>query len=87
MDYSITVHSVKSSSKLIGAMTLSQQAAELEAAADAGDADTVFAKHDPMMEKFEEVNVAIRSLIPQSELEEDEGEILEFFPTGADGDK
>ncbi|MCR5591308.1 MAG: response regulator [Lachnospiraceae bacterium] len=79
-DYMIHAHSVKSTSKLIGAMTLSLQAAELEAAAKAGDKDKIAREHDPMMKMYEKVCRAIRLVLPECEMEEDDSEILEFIP-------
>ena len=79
--YAIHVHSLKSTSKMIGALALSEQAAKLEAAANAGDGNTIRYEHDSMMQRYEEVVNAIKSL--GSESESDSGsddEIMEFLP-------
>ena len=80
-NYAIYVHSLKSTSKMIGATLLSEMAARLEVAANAGDGDTILAGHDPMMDRYDKVTDAICSLIPVSdEKNEDEGDIMEFAP-------
>jgi signal transduction histidine kinase/CheY-like chemotaxis protein len=62
-DYAVHVHSLKSSSKLIGAMELAEQALALEEAANAEDGDTVRAGHDALMERYAEVVQAINSML------------------------
>ena len=80
-NYAIYVHSLKSTSKMIGATLLSEMAARLEVAANAGDGDTILAGHDPMMDRYDKVTDAICSFIPVSdERNEDEGDIMEFAP-------
>jgi signal transduction histidine kinase/CheY-like chemotaxis protein/HPt (histidine-containing phosphotransfer) domain-containing protein len=85
-EYAIYVHALKSTSKMIGAEDLSQQAARLEAAANAGDGDTIHAEHEQMMEEYEAVTKAIISLIPEAAaaVEDDDDEIMEFFPESDD---
>ena len=51
-DYGIYVHSLKSSSRTIGAEKLADIAAELEAAAKKEDADTIEKHHEEMMEMY-----------------------------------
>ena len=80
-DYSIYVHSLKSSSKMIGAMTLSMRAAKLESAANAVDTGTIHAEHDSMMEEFGVLTAVIRSVIPKSALDPDNDDIREFSPS------
>ena len=66
---------------MIGATLLSEMAARLEVAANAGDGDTILAGHDPMMDRYDKVTDAICSFIPVSdERNEDEGDIMEFAP-------
>ena len=93
-DYSIYVHSLKSSSKMIGATVLSAHAAKLEAAANDGDSVTIKTEHDNIMEEYELLTAVIRSVIPKEELtpEDDsvkefspDDDIMEFFPS-EDGD-
>ena len=79
-DYSIYVHSIKSSSKMIGATALSLRAGKLEAAANAGDSGTIKTEHDLLMEEYEVVTAVIRSVIPKEELNSDDNTITEFSP-------
>ena len=79
-NYAVYVHSVKSSSKMIGAMELSQKAAVLEAAADGKDEEIIYAGHDEMMRGYEEVDKAIRSLLPSAGDAEELSDVLEFSP-------
>ena len=51
-NYGTKVHALKSTSRLIGASALSEQAAHLEAAADAGDTAELQAKHGALMELY-----------------------------------
>lgn len=82
--YSILVHSLKSSSRTIGAAGLSALAAKLEAAADAGREPEIAAGHDSLLECLAATAEAIRAL-PQQEaaepsLDAEDDEILEFAP-------
>ena len=88
-DYSIYVHSLKSSSKMIGASAISMHAAKLEAAANASDSGTIKTEHDSLMEEYEVVTAVIRSVIPKEELDSEDSdnsdstsddEIMEFLP-------
>ena len=58
-DYEILVHSVKSSSKTIGADDLSELAKSLEAAARDSDADYVRQHHDALVSGLEELKTRI----------------------------
>ncbi len=77
-DYAIYVHALKSTSKMIGALMLSEQAAELEAAASADEGGTIKAEHDSMMRRYEKVTEAICSVIPANEGSSDSDGVLEF---------
>lgn len=50
--YTIEVHALKSASKQIGAMALSEKAAALEKAGNAGDSFTIHRDTDKMLEKY-----------------------------------
>ncbi|SDY02292.1 Hpt domain-containing protein [Ruminococcaceae bacterium YAD3003] len=79
--YAIHVHSLKSTSKMIGALALSEQAAKLEAAANAGDGNTIRYEHDSMMQKYEDAVNAIKSLGSDADSDSgDDDEIMEFLP-------
>ena len=79
-DYSIYVHSLKSSSKMIGATALSAHAAKLEAAANAGDGVTIKTDHDSMMEEYAVVTAFIRSVIPKESAGSEDDKVTEFTP-------
>ena len=80
-DYSIYVHALKSSSKMIGASALSMRAAKLEAAANAVDSGTIYTEHDSMMEEYELMTAVIRSVIPKTALDPDNDNIKEYSPS------
>ena len=77
-DYSIYVHALKSSSKMIGATALSMRAAKLEAAANAEDGGTIKTEHSSLMEEYEVVTAVIRSVFPKPELMNEDSNITEF---------
>ncbi|MCR5473871.1 MAG: response regulator [Lachnospiraceae bacterium] len=80
-DYSILIHSVKSSAKTIGAMELSQLAAGLERASDAGDEVAVRADHARALRLYKEVSSVIKNNINvKDEDVSDDDDILEFAP-------
>ena len=81
-DYSIYAHSLKSSSKMIGALKLSELAAKMEEAADNGDSDFVRMNHDLMMSGYDNIVLAITKLIPVTESSDSEDDIMEFAPAG-----
>ena len=80
-DYSIYVHALKSSSKMIGASALSLRAAKLEAAANAVDSGTIKTEHNMLMEEYEVVTAVIRSVIPKSDLNSEDDGVTEFSPS------
>lgn len=51
-NYTIEVHALKSSSKQIGAMELSELAARMEQAGNAGDIDFLLSHHEELLEKY-----------------------------------
>ncbi|MDO4798257.1 MAG: ATP-binding protein [Coriobacteriales bacterium] len=61
--YAIDVHSLKSTSKMLGAKELSQMAERLERAANEGDAATVLEQHDAMMEQYARTVQAIGKVV------------------------
>lgn len=80
-DYSIYVHALKSSSRMIGATALSVRAAKLEAAADNSDTGTINIEHAAMMEEYEVLTAVIRSFIPKTENDSGNDDIKEFSPS------
>ena len=85
-DYGVTVHSIKSSAKMIGAIKLSNLAAELEKASDEERVSDISADHEKMMELYKEtvevIGTSIRDRANNSEKADDE--IMEFMPDEAE---
>ena len=77
-DYSVYVHALKSSSKMLGATQLSEEAAKLEAAAKANDADTVAAGHEDMLDRYERTAKIIAAFVPAAKEDAKTGDVLEF---------
>ena len=87
-DYGTIIHSVKSSSRTIGATDLGESALLLEKAAKDKDIETVKKDHDKVMSDFVSLINVIRPLV-SDKLTEESGDssaggndILEFSPTG-----
>ena len=79
-NYGVLTHSLKSSARMIGASSLSEAAAALEAAADREDADTIHARHGEMMMKFRALTEALDGQFDYDEKPNDDMEVLEFLP-------
>ena len=80
-DYAIKVHAIKSTSKMIGAMDLSEAARVLEEAAKAGNEDTVREGHAEFIQKYESLLRAISEMLGLVSAESaDTGDVLEFAP-------
>ncbi len=86
--YSIQAHAIKSTSKMIGAMELSETARLLEEASTNNDRAYVDDHHSEMLEKYEKVIEAIGNDAAAADpasagiyVEDDDG-VLEFAPTG-----
>ncbi len=82
-DYSICVHSLKSTSKTIGAAELSALAAKLEAAALANDEAVINEGHEDAMKMYSEIVSIIKTNLDISD-DDDDDDILEFAPSGED---
>ena len=82
--YGINVHSLKSTSATIGAMTLSEKALELEHMAKEGRIVDVRLGHEPMMAEYSWVLNAISKVVSEKDAMEDpdpDGDsIMEFEP-------
>lgn len=83
-NYSIFVHSLKSTSKTIGAMKLSEAAAELEAASADKKEAVINAGHEDAMKMYSEIVSVIRNNMDIPDEEDDDDDILEFAPSGDD---
>ncbi len=78
--YAIVVHSVRSSSKMIGASALSDIASGLEKAADDQDRVGIERDHLRLLMLYEAVTAAIRSTVEFTEEPQNDEEIMEFLP-------
>ena len=78
-NYSILVHSLKSTSRMLGAVKLSEISARQEAASKEGNSQAVNNEHYAMMNQYKKITEAIISVCGQNENEDDD-EILEFLP-------
>ncbi|MBQ1526207.1 MAG: response regulator, partial [Lachnospiraceae bacterium] len=81
-NYEILVHSLKSTSRTIGAEGLSELAAELEKAAKNEDEDLITSLHPKTMSLYKTVYEAALRAADPSGGEGDEGLVLEFLPEG-----
>ena len=72
-DYTIKVHALKSSSKIIGALGLAAKAQLLEDAGKAEDLDYIKANHGPFMEEYNKYKAAIEPVFKEEMTEDDAG--------------
>ena len=87
-NYSILVHSLKSTSKFVGALRLSEMAATLEDVSRKQDETGIRAKHDEMMALYKTTAECIRETFGITEedsasSETDEDTVIEFSPNKA----
>ncbi|MBP5609054.1 MAG: response regulator [Lachnospiraceae bacterium] len=73
-NYRISVHSLKSGSRTIGANQLSDKARALEEAAKKADEDRIRAGQEDLIKSYDEVVAGIRSCIPGTENENEAAE-------------
>ena len=89
-NYAVKIHALKSVSKTIGAMGLSEKAAELEKAAKEGDTGIVKEKHPVFAAEYERIVTLIGDMDlpvtndPEDDINADEDGIIEFFPDDTD---
>ncbi len=85
-NYAIIVHSIKSTSKMIGALSLSNSAKGLEEAAKAGNEGFLATYHSGTMGEFGKLTLGILSVFGVRKAEEEsgtlEGDVMEFYPEG-----
>ncbi len=80
-DYALLTHSLKSTSGTIGATTLSENAAVLEAAANSEDTEKIQAEHENLLELYRRTTKAIRGFCEDEDLSpQNSSGILEFIP-------
>lgn len=73
-NYTIYVHALKSTSKMIGALALSEKARLLELAGKEGNIDYIKDSHDEVMELFDQVMDEITDYLDKVKPEEEEAE-------------
>ena len=79
--YAIHTHSLKSTAKMIGALELSEQAAQLEAAANAGNGADIRRAHAELIGKYDRIVEAINKLVSSDEdTSAGEEDVMEFLP-------
>lgn len=78
--YTIVIHALKSTSKMIGADALSEMARRLEEAAGKADAETVRSLHADFLKAYHSLTEDIASLQTGEEQAQEDYEILEFMP-------
>ena len=81
-NYSVQAHSIKSTSKMIGAMKLSEDAKALEEAAKRGETDFINEKQEAMVAEYDLILKAIDPEYAESEDDTPDDEIFEFSPDG-----
>ncbi|MDD6551492.1 MAG: ATP-binding protein [Lachnospiraceae bacterium] len=74
-NYTIKVHALKSSSRIIGAMQLSEEAKELEAAGDSWDIDTIREKNPTLLKHYKSLVTKLQSGIAPESSEDDKPSI------------
>ncbi len=83
-NYTVFVHSLKSTSKLIGAKTLSEKAAKLEVAGNASDSEYIINENDETMGLYKRIANLIFDVFKidkeEKNDESEDDEILEFLP-------
>ncbi len=79
-DYSILIHSVKSSAKMIGVAKLSEMAATLEALSKDENETAIREDHDAAMREYDRVCEIIKENIDIPDDDEGDGDVLEFAP-------
>ncbi len=67
-EYTVEVHSLKSSSKMIGAFELAEKAYELEKCGDSGDWDTILEKTEGVLSEY----LAYKDIVSPYMVKEDE---------------
>ena len=79
-DYGIRVHSLKSTSRMIGASELSLLAARLESAADGGREAEIDGSHAELLGRYGAVTDAIWALPGAPEQSMADDDVMEFLP-------
>lgn len=89
-NYAILVHALKSTSKMIGALELSEKARLLEEAAKSSDMGYVERNHEDMFARYESITNGIRVCLrvdePDASKDNDDTEVFEFSPESGGGE-
>ena len=85
-NYCIRVHAIKSTSKMIGAAKLSEDARTLEFAAKAKDAETIRARHSDFIVEYSKMLEAIVAVTGDTADDTDDDEVIEFPAEGSEDD-
>ena len=78
-NYGILVHALKSASRMIGAVRLSELASGLEKASDQRDTDAIHRTHPVMMEEYRALAEVLGAHVESVDADE-EDDMLEFMP-------
>ena len=85
-DYGILIHSIKSTSAMIGATVPFKLAQDLEAAAGKDDKGFVLSNHDAFLKEYNTVLAALGNVVPDKDPEGDvdfgDDGVMEFLPEG-----
>lgn len=85
-DYGILIHSIKSTSAMIGATVPFKLAQDLEAAAGKDDKGFVLSNHDAFLKEYNTVLAALGNIVPDKDPEGDvdfgDDGVMEFLPEG-----
>ena len=81
-DYGVYAHSLKSTSRTLGANELADIAYILEMAAKEGDDQTIIENHEKVMELYSKMVNVIREYTNLEKADDGDDEIMEFFPEG-----
>ncbi|MCR4643689.1 MAG: response regulator [Lachnospiraceae bacterium] len=73
-NYTIKVHALKSSARIIGAKELGEEAQKLENAGKAGDEAYIRAHHEAFMEKYHSIKELLASVFPEEKADKGKAE-------------
>ena len=79
-NYAVYIHSLKSTSKMIGAAELSSKAARLEEAANGEDADFIKENHAEAADAYKDLALKMADILGIDLSENDNEDIMEFLP-------
>ncbi len=85
-DYEILVHALKSTSKMIGNMSLSEDARALEFACKEGRGDFVRGRHPELMKQYTDFCDGLTAMLGSEDADTSSDDDVLEFPTGGDDD-